>query len=600
MCGLVSHTNLVLPSAISHRHSSFDCTPPHFIFKFIQLIFLLLLLSLRLTNSSSSSIGFDCRSLHRADGFLLHASTSFAKQEGTPWIEHSVSTNATPDRRTITERTASTLFEKVAIADGNKTIARHHVDHIRLANDFIANIGRLIVAAAWQNANNSHCTVKIHRRKWDPNQNDCEHDGAHEWPRLCGESSCGYRFERWSRIRQAGLIGIQIALSRRSECIGCVGGAVPWFAEQNQQRWNANRNEWKNANGHRSLRQIATFTRQTTQSQNKVSSNRWEFHLQSIKFNAQANRFGINFFEWFLSLQSGSQHTKSRLRWRFYILRLIIERIVGYILALRGAELRPLFPRWCHWRSGVPIEQHRFKSNRKSTGCSQQRNSAQKFEGSVVKVGMNRTWTINLYLISDTSSRTRWIASITVLATRCCSSDCRSVESTQFTTNGCNWFGWSICQNLFALQRPTDRKKENARKETNTEPSFQRIIRVRYPNHRGNLHRTLHYLNDKNGNRELLLFVGRWCLLGWHFIGINATWLGPCDQKWGNCRNFTPKKNWRPKKSLVSIEFEIGDRSIRNGRTKMRRNSIESLEWGLQFTTSTNCRMAQTGRVNWM
>lgn len=124
-------------------------------------------------------------------------------------------------------------------------------------------------------------------------------------------------------------------------------------------------------------------------------------------------------------IQGRAQHPQSRLRWGLHLLRTHIGRTISDVTAFRCLELRSLFPWRRHRRSGVPTERHRLKPNWKSTSGPEQGDTTAQFE--------------------NPRSRTRWIAHIIVLATGRRSAHRRTVEGTQSTPYGCDWFGWPVC-----------------------------------------------------------------------------------------------------------------------------------------------------------
>lgn len=73
-----------------------------------------------------------------------------------------------------------------------------------------------------------------------------------------------------------------------------------------------------------------------------------------------------------------------------------------------------------------------------------------------------------IFLRLDKITGTWGTVSISMLATRRSSIDCCFTESTQFASNGCNWFGRSIREDLLAYQWPENFEKENSRQKANS------------------------------------------------------------------------------------------------------------------------------------
>lgn len=90
-------------------------------------------------------------------------------------------------------------------------------------------------------------------------------------------------------------------------------------------------------------------------------------------------------------------------------------------------------------------------------------------------------WINFLFIISlDSCPRSWWAVGFIMLATGCCTPHSCITQSTESTQNGCNRFGRSICQNLFAMQRTTYCQEEDTCKETHTQSRIQRKLRIWY------------------------------------------------------------------------------------------------------------------------
>lgn len=223
---------------------------------------------------------------------------------------------------------------------------------------------------------------------------------------------------------------------------------------------------------------------------NSTKSRHGMLLSEFLFFEEEKNTFwyfdfhGTNFS--FFHMQCGSQHSESRLWWRFYILWTFVEWNQGDVLAFCGTELRSIFTRRCHWWSDFAIQRCRIKPNWHTTAGTLQGNSTEKLKGIFIVVEhMVLSQQRNHIILSnkktifcnkifmffvfchfqnlDSSTRTWWIVGIIVLATRSRSFDGCFVESSEFASHGCDRTGRPVCQDLFAVQWTKNRQKEDTR-----------------------------------------------------------------------------------------------------------------------------------------